>query len=521
MWRRFRRSFSSFLRYFVYGPIVQLWRVFSPDRLLRLIGNFFRWIYRLVRGKETSARPARSWWYLLFSIPAIVVAIAAVVVTMRSFANQRELGQQYWQQAVSAISSNDFQAAQLYLMRAQGTKDIDSREVRFALAAVWDQLGYTGRALEIFNELAPVNRVGFPKAHRHFAILISAQNQTQRSNELLSRWLWHLTHADDQSSADVQQAWGTYYLAVDDLRAAIGAFAKAASRYPRLYLTISNLHERLGQVKLKQDMLMMSRDRFREELSENPNDRDSRVIYATTLLQLGELSEAEQVLQTGLRLDPEGPYKLLLAAMFVQLHDKLMERGPEAHAVALQQLQNAFEFDPNFEPALTRLLGFAQVEKGAIPELRKMLSGVLASGQGASITHLALSNLAWIEGNTDVATFHLQQAIALDSKMPVIANNLAWVLAHSESPDLVRALEISNAVVEDYPDNARFLDTRAEIYFLGGKYRESLVDSEKALPQMPDAKPVHKRIAQIYKKLGMDEIAREHAKLAGAEIKGL
>lgn len=507
---------SHFLRDFVTRPLGRLLRPLSPTRLFRAITASI-WAFVLwIQGGENASRPRRSWFHLLFGVPAIAVAILGIFITFKAFANQRGLGQSYWRQALGAIGRNDYSAAQLYLMRAGDAGDVDSREVQFALAVVWEQLGYAGRSMQTFQQLAPINRPGFPKAHKHLAILIGRQ-AGERSNEVLSRWLWHLTHADEQESAEVQESWGNYYIAVDDIRSAIKAYAAAANKYPQLYLTISNLHRRLGQVQLSKEVLQMSRERYSETLTENPNDRNARVVYATTLLQLGELTEAEQVLRTGLRLDPEGPYKILLAAMFVQLHDQLMERGTEYQVLAVQQLRNSLEFDPNFEPALTRLLGFAKANEKAIPQIRELLNKLLVSGEGTAVAHLALSNLAWLEKNSEAAAVHLEQAMSLDANMPVIANNLAWLLAHEEPPQLDRALTLSEAVLKDFPDNPRFLDTRGTIQLKREKYREALLDLEKALPGMPDRTAVHEKIATIYDKLGMADIAKQYRSQAGGK----
>lgn len=496
----------------------------SPDRLLRRASRRTTQAVNSVAAvakPRSSNRPRRKWSHLFVGIPALAFALGGVAFTLSATANQRNLGQKYWQQALAAIGRSDYQAAQIYLSRASDAGDVDSREVQFALAVVYGELGYAGRAMEVFQQLAPVNRSGFGKAHRHLAILIGSQNDPARGNETLAAWLWHLTHADQQESAPIQESWGKYYLAVDDLRSAILAFGRAASQYPQLYLTIANLQQRLGQVEMRVETLKRSRLRFSEKVTENPYDRDSRVIYATTLLALGELTEAEQVLRTGLRLDPDGPFRTLLAATFVQLHDKLMDRGSDYHAEALQQLRNALEFDSNFGPAMSRLMGYAQVDDSAIPELEKMLNEVLASGRGTALAHLALSNLAWLKKDQDVAAFHLEQAIGLDANMPVIANNMAWLLAHDDPPELERALKIADAVIEDYPDNPRFLDTRGTVLVKMQRFQDGLVDLEKALPGMPDRGTIHAKIAEAYEQLGMTALAKTHReKIRGGAIGG-
>ncbi|HBJ37209.1 MAG TPA: hypothetical protein DDZ51_21130 [Planctomycetaceae bacterium] len=512
------RTLRRVYRDFIARPLKGLLRFLSPVKLIRRTFKSLWALIRRIQGKATTGRPRRKWLHLLVGIPAVLLAIFAMAVSVKAGVNQRGLGQEYWRRGLAAIGRDDYRAAQLHLMRASAARDVDSREVDFALAVVWERLGFAGRSMQTFQNLAPTNRPGFPKAHRHLAMLIN-RDIRQRDNELMTRWFWHLTHSDEQKSAELQQVWGNYYLAMDDIRAAINAYSQAASKYPQLFLTISSLYERLGQVELRMSTLRLSRDRYAELVTKDPNDRNSRVVFATTLLQLGELTEAERVLRTGLRIDPDGPYKLLLAAMFVQLHDKLKERGADYEVLAVQQLRNSLEFDPNFEPALTRLLGFAKVNEAAIPQIRDMLNKLLVSGEGTAVAHITLSNLAWLEKKPEVAAIHLQQAMSLDNKMPVIANNLAWLLAHDkDDPKLDRALEIVEAVVKDNPDNSRFLDTRGTILAKLGRDRDALVDLEKALPGMPDRAPVHGKLAEIYDRLQMKEIAEGHRKLSLTKV---
>lgn len=514
------RWIQRFFNDFLLQPLLLFVNAISPSRLIRRAGLRTNQAVNTVAAvtvTRSSNRPRRKWSHLLLGIPAILIAIGGISFTIRATANQRDLGQRYWRQALVAIGSKDYRAAQLYLMRAADAGDVDSREVDFALAVVYGELGYAGRAMEVFLKLAPVNRSGFPKAHRHLAILISSDRSSVRDNATLNAWHWHLTHADQTESPAVQESFGNYYLAVDDIPSAISSFSKAAASYPQLYLVVANLHARLGNTEFRAATLQQSKLRFAEKVTQDPYDRDSRVVYATTLLALGNLSEAEQVLRTGMRLDPEGPYQSLLAATFVQLHDKLMAMGPETHAEALQQLRNAFEFDANFAPAMSRLLGYAEIDQTAIAEFESMMNEILASGRGTALAHLALSNLAWLKKDTDKTTFHLEQAIALDATMPVIANNLAWMLAHGDPPELDRALNIAQAVIEDFPDNPRFLDTRGTILIKMGRNKEGLVDLEKALPLMPDAKSIHEKIAAAYEGLGMESLAELHRRKANPD----
>lgn len=496
--------------FFFYDVLTFIFEILSPSNLFRGLGWSVSSSLDFFRMGEGRGRELRRWWNLVWGGPALVFGLAGIALTAHGMNVRNTLGREYWERGVRAVSGGDFAAAELYLQRAKGAGGIDKREIAFALAATWDALGYTGRAMETFQALAPADRAGFPKAHRHLAMGISMREEASRTPDVLKNWLWHLRHADAQESPEMQQAWGMYYLATNNIRGAIQAFAKAATTFPQLYLTISRLHGELGNAPLQREALTRSKEAVGSKLTANPSDRNSRIVYATTLLQLGELNEAESVLKTGIQIDPDGPYSVLLASLYVHIYDKLRERGEEFHGLAIQQLRNSLNYEPEFQPALARLLGYAQVNKESIGELREILEGMLVNGEGSAIAHLALSNLAWLEGNIDQAGLHLDQAMRLDNQMPVIANNFAWLLAHQETPNLDRAFEIVDAVVSRDPENPRYLDTRGTVLLKLGKHREALVDLEKALPNMPAKGPVHLKIAEIYRELGVESLASQH-----------
>jgi len=71
-----------------------------------------------------------------------------------------------------------------------------------------------------------------------------------------------------------------------------------------------------------------------------------------------------------------------------------------------------------------------------------------------------------------------------------------------------------NTALADRPDDARFLDTRGTIHYLGEDWKSALTDLERAVRGVRDKKAIHRKLATIYDKLGMQAIADEHRKLA-------
>ena len=97
---------------------------------------------------------------------------------------------------------------------------------------------------------------------------------------------------------------------------------------------------------------------------------------------------------------------------------------------------------------------------------------------------------------------------------PLVANNLAWVLAFSPPVDLPRALELASAAIKKQPDEPRFRATRGHILFKMERYKEALPDLEDGLKAYPMDSKLLRTIADVSKNLGFDKKAGEYKKKA-------
>jgi len=128
--------------------------------------------------------------------------------------------------------------------------------------------------------------------------------------------------------------------------------------------------------------------------------------------------------------------------------------------------------------------------------------------------------LAMMAGNADQALAYLEKARELDPDYPTLYLRLGRVhLDRSELPEARAALE----KIADTPGL-----TAAANYYLGQianlerRYEDAVALLEKALATNPDASEVHYPLAQAYRALGKDDLARAHlgrfvAKLPDAE----
>jgi predicted Zn-dependent protease len=119
----------------------------------------------------------------------------------------------------------------------------------------------------------------------------------------------------------------------------------------------------------------------------------------------------------------------------------------------------------------------------------------LAQGQATASVHFALGVEAWSRGD-------------------VVANNLAWLLTRGNSPDLNRALTLSEAAISQRPNDPRFRSTRGMILVKLGRWKEAIPDLERALATDGNNPNTHQALAEAYANLGQEDLATLHARLA-------
>ena len=467
----------------------------------------FRWFYENWQGQR--------FRNLLLGLPA--VAILAVVGSILGQAHLQSKGTagRYWQQAQAAMAQKDYPQAELLLTRILQEDTAHQGEARFALAVIYNDTGNVERAESLFRILAPEGQRGFKDAHRRLAIILADRISGTSTPREMERLRWHLNAANEEDTPEMALAWGRYAVATRNLVAARKHFLVAVRQFPDLWLTLGEIDLRFGDRTAAIGHFEKSSQHLAKRVTDNPEDYRARVDYAQVLMKLGRLDDARVVLEDGQKLKPDGEWSWLLASLAVNLHDVMKIQDADLSSL-FTQLDKALEYEPNHGPALNRLMAYARTSSDDNSELRTILSRAIAEGKQPALAHLAMGNLAWIEGDRNKAAFHFERAISIRADMAVVLNNLAWLISHENAPDLPRALDLVNAALEQRKEFPEFLDTRGTIYLKQANWNKALEDLEKALIGSTDKKPIHEKLAEVYQKLGMIEISAEHLRLAGS-----
>jgi tetratricopeptide (TPR) repeat protein len=486
--------------------------VFFPIRLIWLV---FTFPLTLFRGFDRSRLIQFG-----YSIPALLTVVLVLLVTGNAMLRDEATKGAYRRAGNEAILKGDFNKAKPYFGRlvnsSGGTRDQDKLNWSIVLA----QTGQFERSKSILDGLAPDDTVGFAPAHRIKALTLLGTLTGRVDVDVLSKIRHHLERADEQKSVQIQNGWAIYYLAIGQAENAIRYMEGAAEINPEYFVTIASIYESNGNTSGKERTLEKAKTIYEKILDKDPLNHSVRILLSAVLVKQNREDQAEQNLKVGVQLQPDQKIMNALSDFYLMRHDRSVYGG-KPFEDQLEFLQTALTFDPNHLPVYERLITQSRIhmETEGFEKIQNMLEESIVNGKSTALSHFALGNLMYLKGDFKDSQFHMERAYELDAKFLVIANNLAWLLAHNENPELERAYELIKGVVERRPEDARFRDTLASVLMKLGKTDEALTEFERALPGVQDKKSIHEKLAVLYDQVGKKNLAELHRKKA-VEMKG-
>jgi Flp pilus assembly protein TadD len=284
---------------------------------------------------------------------------------------------------------------------------------------------------------------------------------------------------------------------------------------------------------------------FRDKLKANKDDQTARLYLAETLIFMERFAEGIALLQDGYDTANSDPYRLALANAYLRWAQFAALQPGSTLSFRLALLEKTLQLDCSNMEALYSLLAITRLQRRTVyvpppnlvgilvtplvPRLERLaadraradMQELLANGESPATAHLILGMEAQGRGKQTEARVHFEQSYKLDPHMPVIVNNLAWSLTHVQPVDLDRALLLINDLLERWPKQLNYRETRGQILTRQGKWKEALTDLEAALPAMRFSRELHAALALCYDKLGVPEMRDQHRKFLPTSPVGL
>jgi predicted Zn-dependent protease len=455
----------------------------------------------------------RNWRLVLLGSPAVIVPVlfgAAVVAGTTA----NDVGLRYLQSAQAANRGGNSAAALVYAeaaVRHRPADPVAQFELAIAAAGTHD----AERATTILQSLAPPERRGYGPAH-----LLVAQNilaQPAPNAEQLRVAETHLLWADE--TFDVNKEELNLYLG--ELLFITGRLPQAKERLERAG-SLMPAKLRLGQIAAAhgddshaQTYAESCRLFFAAKLQSTPESLIFRAFLMESHLLRGDFPQALATIEEGLTRTPDNPQlRSQRATVYLQWLAQLDRTATTPPGEKLRLLERGLTAEPANPALLMRLWAFSEMAGPQATEARGLLHQQLALGQNTAVAHFILGTTAWQAGQGEEAKLHLEQAYKLGPKLPVVGNNLAWVLADRSPPQLDRALELIDAVLANSPANPRYRGTRGYVLSKLGRWKDAITDLEASLARPDVEAETHELLAEAYTKLGDASMAKQHQQLS-------
>jgi Flp pilus assembly protein TadD len=262
-------------------------------------------------------------------------------------------------------------------------------------------------------------------------------------------------------SATVQTAAGMLATVKRDSEGARRAYALALSADPKSYQALAGLLTAEMQGK----KFGSAKALIEKQLAAMPNDANVLLMAAQTYNAMGDAFETERALKKTVEVDPQ---------------------SLQAYA----------------------MLGKMYYQQGRLDLARKELEGLVTRAPKSVPANTMLGTILELQGKKDEAKQRYGQALQVDPRAAVAANNLAWINANSNG-NLDMALQLAQTAKAQLPNRHEVDDTLGWIYYKKGLSSLAIESLNNSTTRQPDNPSYNYHLALAHHQNGDKEQARK------------
>ena len=416
----------------------------------------------------------------------------------------------------------DFFARQLCTLTANSPSDLLAR------AVLLDKMDRTDEAIAIAAQLGNTDKylpaVEWMTEKELKAISDSGSVDEQRDQQLLTGLRWILQIQPDHLKANLML--GTFHMMRGQFTSALPLLRKVAElsngSIPEAQYSLAVVQKNLGQTSECKVAASFASDGFLE--------RDSQDAYSiqNVLQTLRALVMAERepeavamLLQTMPQRNEQevSELKWLLGEVYAQWGKRLRlksRRSSEELSQAVDVMHRALAAAPNNPVVTEELIALSCTKELEDAMLDGQLQVALNSGISPGLIHFVRGTrlLMTEEPDADSALQHFELAMAHDSAMPGLLNNMADAMVESPTVELHLALRLIEQAIVMMPNQPHFYDTRGKILLKQHEPLKAIADFEKALAAPEIRGLAHEKLSEAYKTMGNEKESQHHQQMA-------
>ena len=343
--------------------------------------------------------------------------------------------------------------------------------------------GDTVAARSMLSQLARIDKAGYPLAQLAARSLM-ADGLTSRTTRAIER---HLEHAltEPAIADEARLLLGRIYTATGRDHRAESYLRAVADRYPALRLALARMARDRGDQAGAEVELESAVSVFSARIDANIDDVEARLLWARALSVRSDFKNAAEIIKKGLIRRENPRFHEALARIYAMWVRSRAREDLSTIGDRLALLECGLQHDPNNQTLLDELARIIEVRGADVGRIRSFLQAQIVAGKATSAIHSVLGLDAFSRGNGDETRLHWEQAFRLEPGAAMVANNLAWILAHGDSPDLTRSLALADRAVKHRPEEPRFRGTRAFVLMKLKRWPEAPRTSKHHWPPTP------------------------------------
>jgi len=465
---------------------------------------------------ETS-RLSNFYW----GIPSIVAMALTLATGIHASTTAKSIDDRYRNSMIKAMAIGNFELAKILGGRLVSDRPRVDPETRFYYALALQKTGDMQRYQAVLASLAPSDAPGYAPAHQMRAMIFAEQLKDGSNKAVLKQLRWHLDNSGSELSADVERLWTAYYVTIGQLEEALEHLENAAKIEPRNLISLANLYAKAKNKSGENRALRAAETYLERRLKDDPLSHDDHIQLAIAQARLDKPDLAEETVLRGVKLLNDARMRRSAAAFYVLKYDVSVNENPADVALQFGYLEKALKQDSYFGEIYERMILLCERSRSnnERENILELFKSMLAAGKSVALTHFALSGVYHTLGDNSKAQFHLDQSYRMDPNYPLVTNNLAWMIAHSDQPDLTRAYSLVEKALSAKPSEPKFRDTLATILIKQGKTHEAIAEFEAILSSTSDEVSIHRKLVELYQKLDRQDMAKIHLEKANGFAK--
>ena len=443
-------------------------------------------------------------------------AFFALILLAFMFINSRddvssESKEQLEREAQSQLDKGHFVEARIAAMRLMQDGVQNSKAILIEAKALRG-MGREIDALRLLSRIAPIDRPGHAPAHIIQATILLAQKTCD-----VQAAYQHINNAllSDPSSQDALELAARFAAGRRDWKTALS------------YLNKMETHKRADLMLMKATALQFSGHEQEAvkaasqaetalramQKTVTASGNEVRFSIAASLSLQRKFEEAVQWVLGTVNGKATKEERQLIGGIYLSWSRHLKEQPAADRMQVLHLLEQGIQISPESQDLIMAFLSDCEELTSTPTDRQRYVERILGNGGIAtSFLHYYMGVQDWKQGNREAAKSHFELASSLNPGFKVISNNLAMAIASvsTDRADLEKALAIVDELIQQEPENAFFLDTRGHVHAKMGQFKEAVRDFERSLPNARDKNSSHVKLADLYERLGMIDLASEH-----------